>query len=471
MIVTIMQPAYLPWLGFFERILYSDILVVLDNVQLDGNSKTNFTNRNSIRTPQDSLLLTVPIKKKGTYGNLVINQIEISNESNWKKKHWDSIKQFYAKAPFFKHHSAFFESIYLKDYTLLVDLIKDINEYLFIQLNVKSKIIYSSSLSNIKSAKDDLILDICLELNADTYISGPFGRDYLNEENFHKKNIKILYHDYEATEYKQVFSGFKSNLSVIDLLFNCGPDSRKKIMSGALSQVIKQEDNDKLSTFNFINKESAKKLDIQILIDNSTSWIIPFAEKLEMLISKQNTCAFITEVDKIKKGDMLFLLSCEKKISKEIRSLNKYNFVVHESDLPQGKGFSPLSWQIIEGRNEIKITLFEAEEKFDSGNIFGQKNIQFTGTELLDELRHKQGMATIELVMELITMYPDINGKSQFGQSSYYRRRTPTDSELNIDKSIKEQFDLLRTVDNKRYPAFFVYQGIKYVLKIEKELI
>lgn len=219
-----MQPAYLPWLGFFERIILSDVFVVLDNVQLDTNSKTNFTNRNKIRTPQGETLLTVPIKKKGNYGNLYIDQLEISNESNWKQKHWESVKQFYSKSPFFKDHKPFFELVYKKDYLLLIDLINEINQYLFEVLQIQSKIIYSSSLG-INSSKEDLILDICLALKTDTYISGPFGKEYLDKALFEQKNIELLFHDYKHPEYKQMFPGFIPFMSIIDLLFNHGPDS------------------------------------------------------------------------------------------------------------------------------------------------------------------------------------------------------------------------------------------------------
>jgi hypothetical protein len=225
MTLTIMQPAYLPWLGFFERVLLSDVFVVLDNVQLDSSSKTNFTTRNKIRTPQGATLLTVPVKKKGNHGSLFIDQLEISNESNWKQKHWDSIKQFYAKAPFFREHRDFFEALYQKEHLLLAGLMEEIITYLIGALKINTKLIYSSSLENIHSAKDNLIADICTELNASIYISGPFGRDYLDRQLFKQKNIRLLFHDYKHPEYKQVFPGFEPYMSAIDLLFNHGPES------------------------------------------------------------------------------------------------------------------------------------------------------------------------------------------------------------------------------------------------------
>ena len=103
---------------------------------------------------------------------------------------------------------------------------KEIITYLIQALKIDTKIIYSSSLKNIQSAKDNLIADICTELNASTYISGPFGRDYLERQLFEQKNIQLLFHDYKHPEYKQIFPGFEPYMSVIDLLFNHGPESQ-----------------------------------------------------------------------------------------------------------------------------------------------------------------------------------------------------------------------------------------------------
>ena len=225
MTLTIIQPAYLPWLGFFERVSLSDVLVVLDHVAMDTSSKTNFTNRNKIRTPQGSSLLTVPLKRKGKYGKMFIDQVEIDHGSGWAENHWNSIKQFYARADFFKDHYSFFETVYKKKYSLLADFIRYINEYLFSTLHLSARIIYSSALKKITTSKSGLIVDICKELEADTYISGPFGRTYLDMIEFKKNNINLFFHDYLHPEYKQQFPGFLPNMSIIDLLFNYGPAS------------------------------------------------------------------------------------------------------------------------------------------------------------------------------------------------------------------------------------------------------
>ncbi len=149
----------------------------------------------------------------------------------------------------------------------------------------------------------------------------------------------------------------------------------------------------------------------------------------------------------------------------------RHNLVVHESDLPQGKGWSPLTWQILEGKNQIPVTMIEAEEKVDSGVIYAQEWIEFQGHELVEELRAAQAKTTIRLCEKFVREYPEIidTAKEQAGEESFYPRRKPEDSRLDPGKSIKENFNLLRVVDNEKYPAWFELDGWKYLLKIEKK--
>lgn len=205
---------------------------------------------------------------------------------------------------------------------------------------------------------------------------------------------------------------------------------------------------------------------VQILCDNASSWIVPYANQLLDLIKKQgNACRLIHDPKQVEKGDILLLLSCEQ-IFKNLH-LNKYNLVVHESALPYGKGWSPLTWQVLEGKTEIPITLFEAAESVDSGLIYFSGHIELEGTELVEDLRKKQGEKTIELILQFLSAYPNIKGKEQTGVSTFYPKRGPKDSELDIHKSIADEFNLLRVCDNEKYPAFFYHKGKKYKIKIE----
>lgn len=208
---------------------------------------------------------------------------------------------------------------------------------------------------------------------------------------------------------------------------------------------------------------------IQILVDNPNSWIIPHLKNLVSSIKQKKNCyvKLINSHEDVESGDVLCLLSCEKKFNK--LNLNKYNLVVHESDLPKGKGWSPLTWQVIEGKRNIPITLFEANSLIDSGNIYEIINIKTSGYELIDELRFLQVEATTNLILNFIEKYPNIKGEKQKGKESFYCKRTKNSSELNILESIKDQFNLLRVCDNERYPAFFIIDNVKYLIKIYKD--
>jgi methionyl-tRNA formyltransferase len=206
---------------------------------------------------------------------------------------------------------------------------------------------------------------------------------------------------------------------------------------------------------------------LQILCDNNNSWIIPYIISYVDIKRNQGLeCMFCQTHEEVSEGDVLVLLSCEK-LFKGLH-LNKYNLVVHESLLPEGKGWSPLTWQILEGKSGIPVTLFEAEERVDSGLIYGVEYIRLEGHELINEIRALQAESTFKLLNKFIADYPHNSGVKQLGNSTFYPRRTAKDSELSIHLPLSEQFNLLRVCDNERYPAFFIVEGIKYYLKIEK---
>lgn len=192
-----------------------------------------------------------------------------------------------------------------------------------------------------------------------------------------------------------------------------------------------------------------------------------FVEDLKQL--KMQVEVF-NEISINKSFDVLFILSYSKIIKPAYLQLNKHNIVVHESNLPEGKGWSPLTWQIIEGKNECTISLFEAAEDVDAGRIYLKDCINLKGNELVEDIRKLQAEKTFEMCIEFLLNYKKSieNSYEQNGEESFYPRRTPRDSELDINRSIKDQFNLLRTVDNEKYPAFFYLEGEKYFLRIDK---
>ncbi|MCP4220891.1 MAG: methionyl-tRNA formyltransferase [bacterium] len=211
-------------------------------------------------------------------------------------------------------------------------------------------------------------------------------------------------------------------------------------------------------------------LNITFLVDDRDSWIVPYAEKTAAELRRDgHECRVVFSAPQIPEGDMLFLLGCTKKVGKEFLLRNRNNLVIHESDLPRGKGWSPLSWQVLAGCDRIPVCVFEAVEELDAGPVYERDFISLDGTELLPELKRKQGEKTVELVKRMVERYPELHGEVRQGESSFYDRRTAKDDRLDIDKTIRENFDHLRIVDNEKYPAWFQYRGKKYILKIYAE--
>ena len=167
--------------------------------------------------------------------------------------------------------------------------------------------------------------------------------------------------------------------------------------------------------------------------------------------------------------DIVILLGQTKIFPNDFLKRNKLNLVVHESDLPRGKGFAPVQWQLLKGSSEITVSLIEAAEKFDSGDILNQSTIKFDGTELYDEIREKQATGSIEIISDFLKSYPNISRTKQTGSESFYPKRTLDDGELDISKTIEENFNLLRVGNNDDWPSFFYHKGVKYILKIFKE--
>ena len=228
MIVSINQPAYMPWLGYFHRIAISDLHIVLDHVQFEKNS---FTNRNRIRTANGPQWLTVPVQTSGKFGELPISELAIDNRQEWARKHRDSIRQSYAKAPHFKEHERFLEAVFSRRWEKLADLAKEITDHLLNAFAIQTPLRFSSQM-DVPGRKSELVLNLCREVGANTYISGPLGRGYLDEAGFREAGIEVVYHDFHHPVYHQVYKPFEPNMAAIDLLFNCGNDSRRILMSG-----------------------------------------------------------------------------------------------------------------------------------------------------------------------------------------------------------------------------------------------
>jgi len=216
--VSIHQPGYLPWLGFFKKISSSDQFVFLDDVQFEKNG---WHNRNKIRTSDGWIWLTVPTKAK--FG-MNLNEIKIDNSIDWEKKHKRAIEINYSKTPYFKNYWDELESIFNKKHELLIEFNLELIKFIMKNLQIKTPTIFSSEL-NIDGKSSERILNICNKLKSKIYLSGKLGKDYLNLDDFTSNGIEVKFQDYKHPTYEQRFDPFLPNMATIDLLFNKGDQS------------------------------------------------------------------------------------------------------------------------------------------------------------------------------------------------------------------------------------------------------
>jgi methionyl-tRNA formyltransferase len=208
-------------------------------------------------------------------------------------------------------------------------------------------------------------------------------------------------------------------------------------------------------------------MNIYILVDNPESWILEWTRRIKQSLSKDNhDVSVVHHQSEIEFCDIAFYLGCTNMVNRQALNKSKSSIVVHPSDLPKGRGFSPLAWQVLEGKYEITVCLFEATEGCDEGDIYLKSSFALSGLELNDEIKQKQGRAILDLCLEYVNEYGHIKAEGQLGDPTYYDRRSKDSSELDLHKTIAEQFNLLRIVDNERYPAFFYFKNKKYILKI-----
>ncbi|OGZ64158.1 MAG: hypothetical protein A3A98_04225 [Candidatus Staskawiczbacteria bacterium RIFCSPLOWO2_01_FULL_40_39] len=223
MIVTIHQPEYLPWLGFFDRIIKSDALVILDDV---GYEKNGFINRNKIKKKNQAgwQYITVPVQGRSPHKK--INEVLIDNTKHWQQNHLAIIKENYQKAPYFKEYFLFLEEALGKKWEKMSDLDIYLLRSVAGFLELKPAIAITSTM-DVKGVKTERLVNICKSLGADTYLAGPGGKDYMDLELFKKEGIKVIFQEFKHPEYSQQFmeQGFLPGMSIIDLLFNHGPKS------------------------------------------------------------------------------------------------------------------------------------------------------------------------------------------------------------------------------------------------------
>jgi len=184
---------------------------------------------------------------------------------------------------------------------------------------------------------------------------------------------------------------------------------------------------------------------------------------------KGHSAVLVSDKTDLQGGDILFLISCSQIIQAAERKKYKASLVLHASDLPKGKGWSPHIWSILDGAKQITVSLLEACDPVDSGAIWLKKKFTLEGHELLPEINAKLFEVELSLMSQAVEKFGRISPIQQQGNfGAYMPKRSPADSQLDPNKTIAEQFDLLRVVDSQRYPAFFDYRGKRYLVKMEK---
>lgn len=219
MIVSIHQPDYLPWLGLYYKMAHSDIFVYLDDAQYSNTADHNV---NKIKTSQGEFRLKVPVEQH--LGDLICN-VRTKDELGWKKKHLKTIRMNYSKAAYFDDVYPHFQKIIMDHFGTIADLNIAINEYICAGFGIDVKVVKSSEL-DIKTVRETRVIDICLQLGADEYLSGNGARAYQVESHFADRGLKLSYLKYKPISYKQLWPkvGFLPCMSAIDYVFNCGFD-------------------------------------------------------------------------------------------------------------------------------------------------------------------------------------------------------------------------------------------------------
>ncbi len=223
MIVAIHQPQYLPWIGYFDKMNKADVFCYLDNVQY---KKNEWQNRNRIKTAQGWQWVTVPVRYRFRQK---ISEVPINQSVDWRRKHLQALQSNYRRSPFFRETIRIFETAFARQWEFLSELNLYLIERLRETLGLANRPSVRASELPLRGDPTDRLIDICRNVGADTYLSGPDGTKYMDLERFRQSGLTVLVQDFRHPQYPQLFNGFQSHLSIVDLLFNCGPQSLEVI--------------------------------------------------------------------------------------------------------------------------------------------------------------------------------------------------------------------------------------------------
>jgi len=229
MIVTILQPSYIPWRGYFHQIALSDLFIFYDDVQYD---KHGWRNRNRLKTSSGSRWLTIPVHSSGNVvKEIPINQIRIDWHNNWAESHLQIINQAYKTAPFFHKYAPLVSRFFSLKPDLLADFTIQLSISLARELGLsKTEFMRSSEIPGVSGKKTDRLIQILIAVGATQYISGPSARDYIEQEKFDSAGIPVEYIKYNYREYPQLHPPYDPQVTILDLLFMTGSEALSYIL-------------------------------------------------------------------------------------------------------------------------------------------------------------------------------------------------------------------------------------------------
>jgi hypothetical protein len=224
---VIHQPQYLPYLGFFHKLFQGDIFVVMDNVEF---LRRGLQHRNKVKTNQGEQWLTVPVLHRQKQ---LINEVRINSDFPWSRKHWQTLKTNYSPAPYFDTYASDLQQIFNQEWNSLCQLNMALIQWVMDVLEIKKPIVYASTLA-VEGHKTELLINLSQAVGADTYLSGLGGRDYMDLALFDAARVQVVWQEFSPPCYPQLFpeAGFLPNLSIIDVLFCCGSETRHFLESG-----------------------------------------------------------------------------------------------------------------------------------------------------------------------------------------------------------------------------------------------
>jgi len=223
---VILQSNYIPWKGYFDLMNTADVFIIYDEVQY---TKNDWRNRNKIKTANGLSWLTIPVRQEKLSQRIIDTQA-VGND--WRKKHWNSISMSYSRASYFKQYRSLFEELYLNS---TESYLSQINYNFFVAVNevlgIDTKLVWSNSL-NLVEGKSERLVDLCKKVGATEYISGPAAKEYLETDLFENEKIKVSWMDYRGyAEYRQLYPPFEHGVSILDLIFNEGPNASRFLKS------------------------------------------------------------------------------------------------------------------------------------------------------------------------------------------------------------------------------------------------